>query len=317
MLQHVLVIAGGNGSAKSICALKRYGDAFSLSAVVPTSDSGGSSGVLRREFGILPVGDILRAILALSPLEYQLLKRLFYKVRFADAGKLTGHNLGNLFLALSAEYGGDMPHALGALHQAVGAIGTAYPIALELSDLCVELSDGTIVIGEHEIDRPVYDRSLRITRAWLQPTPMIYAGARDAVLGADVIVFGPGSLYTSIIPPLLVEGMADALRKSTARFIYVLGNAYETVGETGPTTISDAVCELEVFLPRPLDAVVVNNHVLTKQEHAAYAEHGWEKFLPDIDRMPNNTRVVQSDFERDGGGLDAGKLGAILKEIID
>lgn len=315
--KHVVIIAGGNGSAKSICALKRYGGAFSLSAVVATSDSGGSSGMLRREFGVLPVGDILRAILALSPLDYQLLKRLFHKVRFTDAGKLTGHNLGNIFLALSAQYDGNILHALHALHEAVGAIGTAHPVALELSDLCVELSDGTIVIGEHEIDRPVYDRSLRITRAWLQPTPMIYEGAREAVLSADVIVFGPGSLYTSIIPPLLVEGMHDALRKSSAKFIYILGNAYETIGETGPTTISDAVRELEVFLPRPLDVVVVNNHVLTEQEHAAYAEHGWEKLLPDIDRMPNNERVVQSDFERAGGGLDAGKLGAMLKEIID
>lgn len=317
MLKNIVVIAGGNGGAKSICALKRYANFFSLSAIVPTSDSGGSSGTLRREFGVIPVGDVLRTILAFSPLDYRTLKQLFHTIRFSNAGKLNTHNLGNLFLVLAAEYDGNMLSGLNALHEAVGAIGTAHPVALQPSDLCVALSDGSVVIGEHDIDRPTYNRSLRITRAWLEPVPVIYEGARDAVLRADVIIFGPGSLYTSIIPPLLVEGMEDALRTSRARLVYVLGNAYETTGETGPTTLSDAVSELEAFLPRSLDAIVVNNHTLTKEELAVYAARNWTKLFSDIEKISQSDRLIQRDFEREGGGLDSRKLGAILKELVE
>src|SRR3989338_2345279 len=145
-----VVIGGGNGSACSINALKDHRDLFDVSAVISMSDSGGSSGRLRREFNTLPMGDILRATLAMSPYDYRTLKKVFNKSRFTDAGKLDGHNLGNMFLALGAQYSGDILHAVRALHQAVEAVGVAHPATLTPSDLCVELSNGDVVVGEHE-----------------------------------------------------------------------------------------------------------------------------------------------------------------------
>ncbi|MEK7084272.1 MAG: gluconeogenesis factor YvcK family protein [Patescibacteria group bacterium] len=318
-MKKVVVIGGGNGSAISINALKTFKDDVGISAVISMSDSGGSSGRLRKEFSTLPMGDILRAILAMSPYPYKVLRAIFNKNRFSEStGKLSGHNLGNMFLALANEYNGNFLQTIRALHEAVEAVGAVHPVTLEPSDLCVELSDGTIVIGEHEIDRPTYDRSLRIRRAWLQPTPPLYDGARKAIEEADVIVFGPGSLYCSIVATLVVEGMQDVLRQTNARFVYVVGNAYELIGETGPSVFRDFVSELEVFLPRPLDVIVCNNRPLSEQELERYAKKEWGLIQCD-DKGKTDPRLVMEDFEKDfdqGMGLSPEKLGAILKEII-
>jgi uncharacterized cofD-like protein len=309
--KHIVTIGGGNGSAITLQALKPFSDSIRLSAVISMSDSGGSSGRLRTEFGALPPGDIMRATLALSSYDYETLKRIFYKTRFSGAGKMNEHNLGNLFLTLSEQYDGSFSDALRALHEAVDAVGTAHPITLDSSDLCVELSNGDIVMGEHEIDRPTYNRSLRIKRAWLQPTPMIYPPAMDAIKEADVMFLGPGSFYCSVVAPLVVEGMRDAIRESNARLVYIPGNAYEVDGETGPTRLSEAIRELETFLPRPLDAVVYNTHMLSDAERDRYEKKHWGVIEYDRERC-GDTPIIEVDYERRGGGLDPERLGQAL-----
>jgi len=317
--KRVVVVGGGNGSACSLNALKQYRNIYDISAVVSVSDSGGSSGRLRKEFGTLPMGDILRAVLAMSPYPYKMLKHVFNQNRFEETGKLDGHNLGNMFLVLAEQYDGDFEHALRALHQAVEAVGTVHPVTREISDLCVELSNGDIIIGEHEIDRPLYDRSLRIKRAWLQPTPALDEGAKQAIEHADAIVFGPGSLYCSIIATLAVEGMQkEVVRSSRAQLIYVIGNSFETHGETGPTSVSDAIHELEAFLPRPLDAIIYNNHRLTKKEEEHYKERGWSPLEFDF-HAQHEPRLITADYEKDpkdGAGLSPQKLGRVLHDVI-
>jgi len=312
----VVVIGGGNGSATTINALKQYVDEIELSAVITMSDSGGSSGRLKKEFNTLPTGDILRAVLAMSRHDYQTLRPIFNKNRFSDLGNIDGHNLGNLFLVLLEKHVGSFSEALKALHQAVDAVGTVHPVTLEQSDLCVELTDGEIIIGEHEIDRPEKQSDARIERAWLQPTPMIGDGAREALEAADVIIFGPGSLYCSIIASLVVEGMKKgALRNSKAKFMYVVGNAYEQHGEAGPTTLSGFVQTIETYLPRSIDTIVYNNHKLTEQQQQYYDSKQWVVIKPDEKNLEGR-HIVGGDFERDGGGLSWAALGKLIIDHI-
>ncbi|HAZ28337.1 MAG TPA: hypothetical protein DCY48_00995 [Candidatus Magasanikbacteria bacterium] len=314
--KNVVVIGGGNGAAISLCALKEFREEVNMSAVISMSDSGGSSGLLRKEFGALPVGDIMRAILAMSPYDHVVLKKIFYRNRFSGAGKLDGHNIGNLFLVLSEQYGHDFDASLRALHQAVEALGVVHPVTFESSDLCVELSNGEIIINEHEIDRPTHSREHHIVRAWLQPTPSLSQGAKQAIEEADVLIFGPGSLYCSIIASLVVEGLSDAIAKNTdATLMYVVGNAYEKIGEAGPSKLCDFIKTLQSYLPRPLDRIIYNNHQLTHRELLHYEEKGWEPISYNATRCEGYP-VIAGDFEKSAGGLCPQKLAPLFYSCI-
>lgn len=317
MKKRIVVIGGGNGSATVNNALKQYTDTLDITSVVSVCDSGGANGRLREQLGVLPSADVLRAILGLSPYDYPTLKKIFRVNRFS-MGKFEGHYLGNLFLMLVARHTGNYLGAIKALEDAVEAKGKVYPVTLEQSDLCAELSDGKIIIGEGNIDRPSQEeRKKRITRAWLQPTPMICDEARDAIEAADYIIFAPGSLYTSLIATIVVEGMKKgALRNSNAKLIFIAGNAYEQLGEPGPKNLSESVQELEMYLPRPVDIVLYNNHNHTPEEIEHYKQKQWG--ILEIDHQNITDReVIGKDFERAGGGLDSQKLGQVLKDIIN
>lgn len=314
---NVVVIGGGNGSAISLRALKPHAQAYDIAAVISTSDSGGSSGLLRKEFSMIPPSDLMRACLALSPYEFDALWSIFYRTRFTDVGKLTSHNLGNLFLTLSAQYdGGNMIHALRAFEQALSVQGRVHPATLALHDLCIELSSGEVVRGEHAIDRPSYDRAKRIVRAFLVPEPQIYEEASRAVREADAIILGPGSLYTSIIAPLLVSGMREAIASSSAKIAYVAVKAYALDGETGPTRLSECVSELARYLPKPLDVVVYDkNPELTLEAQAQYAKKQWGVLLADPDSI-KGSQAIGADITDAEGRADPSKLTSIFHNLI-
>ncbi len=305
-MKNVVVIGGGNGSAVVINALKPFTDQLKLSAVISMCDTGGANGRLRKEFG-LPYSDLLRATIAMSRFDSELLKRIFVQTRFVNAGKLDTHYLGNLFLALAAKYDGNVMHAVNALHQALETVGSVFPVTLESSDICVSLTDGTTVVGEHEVDRPAYDRSNKIVRAWLQPASMLYEGAKKVIEQADVIIFGPGSLYTSIIPNLLVTGMAEVLQASKAKLYFISGNSYEAGGETGPETIAEAVNTMQGYLPRALSGVLFNTSPLV----AKYKD-GQTVLYTDDSANVKDIPLVKEDFGTAEGLVDAKKLGALL-----
>lgn len=314
----VVVIGGGNGSAKSIKALKKFVDEISLTSIVSMSDSGGSSGVLRREFGGLPTGDILRAILAMSKYDYGWLKKIFYSNRFENSGKLNSHNIGNLFLTLSSNYAGDFMDSVRALGAGVETVGDILPVTMDSTNLAAELSDGQIIKNESNIDRPTFDRSLKIKKVWLEPAGGAFASAAQAIIEADYIVIGPGSLYCSIIAALLPSGIKEAIAKSKAKIIYVAGNAFELHGETGPEKLSDFVKQLELYLPRKVDVVVNNNKKLSAEKQKEYAEKRWRLFEADIENLPNH-QIASGDYERDDigrPGLSDAKLGDILYKIL-
>ncbi len=310
----VVVIGGGNGTALVIDALKKYHDKYDLSAVVAVSDSGGSSGRLRREFKTLPPGDILRVVLASSQYNYEDLRRIFYQIRFTNCGNLSGHNLGNLFLTLGTNYCGDFVKTIAALSQSVGALAAVYPSALAEHNLMAKLDNDKVVRGEDKIDNPGYNRAWKIKKVWITPAVRAYAPALWVIKRADYIIFAPGSLYTSVTAALLPVGVKNALKKSQARFIYI-GAAYRTNGETGPEYFSEFLNQLEKYLPRPVDLALYDKFKFTPARKRYYRQKAWA--CPEFDK--NNIKgrkIIVADYESSPGGVFTPKLGQLLKKII-
>ncbi len=317
----VVVIGGGNGSAISLNALKLNLDIFDISAVTSMVDDGYSTGAMRRKFGILPPGDIMRASVAMSKYPYSILKPVFYKNRPTSLKKLNedlkakrGPSLGNLFLLFVSQYEGDFVKALRALEEAVESVGHAYPSTIEQAQLVVELTNGDIVKSEHVIDEPDYDRDLKIKRAWLEPEVSAYEEALQKIREADCIVLGPGDLYTSVIAGLLPKGIKETIDESQAHLIYTVGNAYHTNGETGPEKLSEFVSQLENYLPRKLDAVVYNSASLSDEQLATYQKRGWSLIEFDEENLADYN-IVAGDYEKEEGGLDPEKLADIFREL--
>lgn len=312
----IVVIGGGNGSAVTLVSLKHYLLDFDLSAVISMSDSGGSSGRLRKELGTLPPGDIMRAVLALSKYDYLMLRQIFYQPRFSCSGKLKGHNLGNLFLTLIAKYCGSFVKVLEAFAQSVETVGKVYPVTIKPVDMVARLENNQIVRTEAFIDSPKYNHGAKIKKVWLEPKCMANPEAIKAIKSADYIILSPGSLYTSIIATLLPKGIFEAIKKSKAKIIYIAGNAYRLDGETGPECLSDFVSQLEQYLPRKINYVVHNNHIpQSAVEKKFYLAKKWGIF--DFDRKNlKNHKIISADLERFGGGLCDIKLGKILKNLL-
>lgn len=313
----VVVIGGGNGAAVSILALKRNLDLFQPASIINMSDSGGSSGRLREEFNTLPPGDILRALLAMSKYDYYTLRQIFYEQRFSESGKLNDHNLGNLILTLFTEYSKKYPDSLKVFSQALECVGEVAPVTIEQSQLHARLSNCEVIVGEVNIDRPNYNRKHVVEKVWLEPVPELYDRAEKLLDSADYIIFGPGSLYTSIIPNILVNGFNEALKKTKAKLVFVLGNGYEAEGETGPTTMSGFVTVLQSYLERSIDIIIYNNQVLGPVEKKFYKEKKWAMSVRDIDQLDSKKyTLIGRSFERAGGGLSKERLAEIFKEIL-
>ncbi len=309
------MIGGGNGSSVVLQALQPLAADFQISAVICMTDSGGSSGRLRRDLKVLPPGDVLRAVLALSPYDQELLRTIFYRTRFDNLSALTGHNLGNLFLALGSHSGQDFLVATRALEQSVAAVGHVYPATLELAELVAELDDGQQIVGEGNIDHPEYDRSIKIQKVWLEPAVAAAPEAVRAIKQADGIILAPGSLYGSLIAALLPTGITEAIGKSKARLYYISARGFRADAETGPETLSETVKVLEAYLPRPVDLIVYNSADLTPLQRQKYTAECWGIMDNDLDKL-GDRQVSGYDFEADSGGHSAEKLSPIMAALL-
>lgn len=314
-MKKAVVIGGGNGSAIVLDGLKRYPEVFDISAVISMSDSGGSSGRLRKEFGTLPPGDIMRAVLALSKYDYATLRKIFYQPRFHGLGdKMEGHNIGNLFLVLMSQYAGGFLRGLEALSQSVEAQGRVYPVTLEPVDLVAELNNGDIIRTEEFIDNPKYNRGLKIKKVWLEPKIKVYDKAAEAIKAADYIILSPGSLYTSLIAALLPKGVKEAIGASSANLIYVASNGYRAEGETGPESFGGVIKQLENYLPRPLDLIIYDSHKLNERQRKFFQEKKWAVFDYDPHNLAEKN-VSDVDYMTEDGGVSSEKLGALLSKL--
>ncbi|OGY57490.1 MAG: hypothetical protein A3D47_02310 [Candidatus Colwellbacteria bacterium RIFCSPHIGHO2_02_FULL_43_15] len=312
-MKRVVVIGGGTGVFTVLSGLKKYSP--HLTAVVTMADEGGSTGFLREEFGILPPGDVRRALIALADADNELLSELF-NYRFKEGAGLTGHSFGNLMLTALERITGSFGKAVKEAEKILGVKGRVIPSTLDKSRLFAQLEGGLVLKGEGNIDIPSRDRKLKIEKVWLKPKAVLNPEARDAILKADGIVIGPGDLYTSLMPNLLVSGMPEAIKASKARKIYVV-NFMTKFGETNNFVAGDFVNEVEKYLGRDvLDFALINSTQPSPQRMRKYILE--KASLVEIDKLPHRPSPIFGDFLRSGGFIrhDPDKLARVIVSLI-
>lgn len=298
----VVTIGGGTGMSSLLRGIKHY--TSNINAIVTVADDGGSSGRLREEFGILPPGDIRNCLVALSDTE-PLLESLLQH-RFDHGNGLSGHSFGNLLLLATTEITGNFYDAVRAASQVLAVRGSVLPSTLDQIALTAHLADGRRVTGESIIGKmqsPIMRVQLeKIHPEGQEPLPIRpLPDALKAIAQAEVIVLGPGSLYTSIIPNLLIPGIAEALQRSNALKIYVC-NIMTEPGETDGYSVSQHVkALLDHAGPGILDLVVVNNTPISPAMLARYEEEGAEPVRVDQRELSKlGTDLVQLGLVSEG-----------------
>lgn len=284
----IVVIGGGTGLSVLLRGLKKY--TSNLTAIVTVADDGGSSGRLRGELGILPPGDIRNCLVALADKEPLMEELLQY--RFSNGG-LAGHSMGNLLLAALADITGRFDLAVRNLSKVLAIRGQVLPATLSDVTLYAELTDGRVVKGESKI--PLANGVIK--RVYLKPSRCLpLAGALAAIAEADAIVLGPGSLYTSIIPNLLVKGIPEALARAQATKIYVC-NVMTQPGETVGYTASAHLQAIINHTGKLLDYVILNNGEILPRLLFRYRHEGAEPVKADISEIKRlGVKVVSRDF---------------------
>jgi uncharacterized cofD-like protein len=307
--ERIVTLGGGTGSFTMLSELKKF--ANHLSAIVTMMDSGGSSRRLIDEFGRpLPLGDLRQALVALSR-SSRLWGDVFnYRFPDSDVGSLGGHSLGNLILhSLQDLNDGNLMEALEDAAEIFKTAGHAIPVTLEHATLCAELDDGTVIHGEAAIDQPDNRQVMPIKRVFLDKSVRATIRARKSLERADTVIIGPGDLYTSIIPCLLVEGITEAIRSCEGEIIYVC-NVMTKHGETDGYRASDFVRVLHRYLGRRVDTVLVSTSSYPSSLLDAYAqEHAFpveadidevQELVPRVisDHFSTTERLIRHDAER-------------------
>jgi len=308
----IVAIGGGTGLSTLLHGLKPYAHPAArleqaagweerapvdITAVVTVTDDGGSSGRLRRDFAVLPPGDIRNCMLALSEDE-ALLSRLF-RYRFARGRGLKGHSFGNLFLAALAHITGDFPRAVQFSSEVLAIVGRIYPSTTANVMLEAQLEDGSKALGETRISRSrVRIETIALQPRRCRPLPDTLA----AIARADLITLGPGSLFTSLIPNLLVQGIPQAIRKSGALKAYLVNLMWQP-GETTGFTAADHVAAIHKHAgARLLDYVVVNTRPISDPLRRKYARQKALPVVNDLDRLARlNVEVIARDLLQECG----------------
>lgn len=273
----VVVIGGGTGQSIFLRGLKHYTQ--NITAIVTVADDGGGSGVLREDLGMLPPGDIRNCLLALANIEPTMNEVMQYRF---EEGALKGQSFGNLFLAAMNGLYGNFETAVYKMSEIFAITGRVLPVTLEDVNLVAQLENKNIVKGESSIGKEVKDQKSPIERVYLEP---LDAKPLDEVINsinnADIVIMGPGSLYTSIIPNLLVEGVIDAIKKSSAAKIYI-SNIMTQPGETDNFDVLDHVkAILKHADSNIIDYVIANNEVMPEPVFDLYKKDGAEQVLLD------------------------------------
>lgn len=321
-MKKVVTIGGGTGSYVVLRGLRMY--TLDITAIVTMFDSGGSTGVLRDEFGVLPPGDVRRCLLALSEGKRAEILRKLFAFRFENGNgngnksSLHGHSFGNLFLvALTSIYGSDI-EGIKKASELLDLKGRVLPVSLDKSHVHARLEDGTEIEGETNIDEPKHDGNIAISEVFLKPPARIYDETAEAIEDADVIVVCPGDLYSSLMPNFLVEGMSEILRASTAKKVLV-APLMTKWGETNGYTISTVAKELCTYMGiEAFDAVLCNTTKPDPAMLAAYAEEKKEPMTLDtIELETYATEIILGDFasESDLARHDSDKVAKVLAEL--
>lgn len=284
-------IGGGTGLPSLLGGLKTN-PWLQVNAVVTMFDSGGSSGMLRDQLGVLPPGDILKCALALARNEAEARRVLLSRLPTLEHARLAGHTGGNLLLSMMERYTGDFIAAVDGLRALLGCHGRVWPASVEHSSVCAEYADGSQTRGEVEVDA-LQSEGRAVRRIWLDPPPRIHEQVAAAIEQFEVAIIGPGSFFTSLIPPLLVGGMSEAIRRIEGPVILVANLLTEGRGMSA-FTAADEVNWIGEAIGRPVDVLVVNTARPSSETIERYAaEH--KHPLP-IGEVPPTCEVVEGPF---------------------
>jgi uncharacterized cofD-like protein len=282
---------GGTGLPSLLGGLKTN-PWVDVHAIVTMFDSGGSSGVLRDELGVLPPGDVLKCALALARNEREARRVLLSRLPTLEHARLGGHTGGNLLLSMMERYSGDFLAAVEGLRALLGCAGRVLPISVEQASVCAEYGDGGSTRGEVEVDAGQSAGSA-IARLWLEPEAAIHPAAQEAIPGFDAAVIGPGSFYTSLMPIFLVRGAPDAVRQVKGPIVLV-GNLLTEGRGMWQFTAAEAVRLLSATIGRPVDVVILNTARPSDETLARYsAEH---KMPLEVGDVPPSCEVVTGEF---------------------
>ena len=282
---------GGTGLPSLLGGLKAN-PWLSLHAVVTMFDSGGSSGQLHDELGVLPPGDVLKCALALAPNETEARRVLLTRLPAMNHARLAGHTGGNLLLSMMERYSGDFLVAVDGLRALLGCSGRVWPVSVESATVCAEYGDGTQTRGEVEVDAGQTQGSL-VRRIWLEPSVRIHPAVDEAIRRLDAVVIGPGSFYTSLMPIFLVEGVREALADVKGPVVLIANLLTEGRGMKG-FTAAEAVRRTSEAIGRPVDVLIRDVAGPSADTLARYAAEHKEPL--DLGAPPDTCEIVEGDF---------------------
>jgi uncharacterized cofD-like protein len=323
-MKNIVIIGGGTGTFTLLSGLRKF--PTNNSVIVSSADDGGSTGRLRRDLGVFPPGDLRQCLVGLSYTEEHL-KQLF-NFRF-DKGELKGHTAGNIIIAALEKVTGNVDEALLLASKILNVRGRVLPVTLKSTLLTAILQNGQKIVGEHQIDMPrkIQNSKFKIQNLQLQPNGPANPHAVQALKNADVIVFGPGDLYTSILPNLLVKGIKEAIDASNAKKVLVV-SLMTRPGQTDGFTPADFTNELNKHLgKKKLDACIVNTKKPEGKLLVKYKKTGAEFVKPDAGKIKADvikaallsdvvqTRIKGDSLERSVLRHDSEKLAQIIYEI--
>jgi len=288
---NITVIGGGTGSSNVLKGLKEYKD-LTLSVIVGTMDDGGSNAIIKDELGLLPLSDIRKSIIALAEDSDKGLIRELFTYRFPEGEGLKGHTLGNLLMIAMTDITGSEVGAIDAFKYMFEIGADIFPVTLDDAKLVAEYDDGSKIEGEHLIDEPEEDR--KITNFYLNSETKAYESAVEAIENASFIVIGPGDLYTTTLAVIIVPGIAQALQRTEAKIVF-LPNLMSKIGQTRGFTQKSMIEEVEKYIGRKVDYILLNNGVLPEKALKRYLDQGEHIFEDDLGE--NNKRdIVRADL---------------------
>lgn len=285
-LKKIVVMGGGTGIYPVVSALKEL--PTDIATIVTASDSGGSTGRIRDEFGFPPVGDLRQSLAALAQSEGEEWIRKILLYRFDKGEGLKGHNLGNLLLTALQDMTGSTTQALRIAEKVFRIDGEVIPVTEENVHLKITYQDGTEIIGEHTLDMDTAYTS-KIARVSLEPTCQLNPAAADAIKKSDVIIIGPGDYYASLMAVLVADGIQEAMQQSSAKVLYAV-NLMTRLTQTSEMTALDHVKGIEEAIGKKIDYILLNSEEIPKvilEKYAAEKEH------PVIDDLGNDPRTLR------------------------
>ncbi len=289
IMKKVTVIGGGTGTFIVLSGLKKY--RIDLGVVVSMMDSGGSTGRLRDQLGILPPGDLRQCLVALS--DAPLFWRKLFLYRF-ESGDLAGHNFGNIFLSALEKVTASYEEVIRVSAYILKIKGEVIPVTFEKTNICVRYDNGRVLRGEAKIDSN-YEEKTKIIESFLEPKVSPNPKAIKRILSSDYIIAGPGDIYTSLVPVVLVLGIKEAIKKSKAKLIYIL-NLMTKSGQTTNYKASHHLHDISLYFGRTPNVVIINNGKIPQEIINWYHSQGEQVVVNDLTKDNYQGKIIIADI---------------------